>query len=136
MSVSVSKFPDLGGDLTGKIIGAAIDVHKELGVGLLENVYEECLYYELIGLGLDVEKQAMLPVIYKGKRIDQGFRIDLRVNKEVIIELKSCEEIRPVHRAQVITYMKLSKTPIGLLINFNEKVLKDGIQRFALAEFS
>ncbi len=135
MSEAVSKFPDLGGDLTEKIIGSAIDIHKELGAGLLESVYETCLYHEMIEKGLDVERQIILPVTYKGREIEQGFRIDLWVNKEVIIELKACENIKPVHRAQVITYMRLSKTPIGLLINFNKKVLKDGIQRFALAEF-
>lgn len=132
---SVSSFPDLGGDLTGDIINSSIEVHRELGPGLLESVYESCLYYELVEKGFDVQKQVVLPVRYKNRQIDQGFRIDLIVNKQVLVELKSCDSILPVHRAQVITYMRLSQMPLGLLINFNKKVLKDGIQRFALTEY-
>ena len=131
---NVSSFPDLGSDLTGKIIGAAIDVHKELGPGLLENVYETCLCYELVERGMGAQRQLALPVHYKGREIEEGFRIDLLVDDEVLIELKSCENVLPIQRSQIITYMRFSKTSIGLLINFNKKVLKDGIQRFALAE--
>lgn len=131
----ISIFPDLGADLTGRVIECAIEVHRELGPGLLESVYEECLHQELLDCGLQVEKQKALPVFYKGKQIEQGFRIDLRVNDRVLVEIKACEAVTPVHKAQILTYMRLSKTPIGLLINFNRKILKDGIQRFALAEF-
>ena len=131
---NISKFPDLGADLTGEIIGAAMEVHRELGPGLLESVYETCLFYELEEKGFNVKRQLSLPVKYKNKDIDQGFRIDLLVEDKVLIELKSCEQVMPVHRAQIITYMRLSKTPLGLLINFNKKILKDGIQRFALPE--
>ncbi|MCB1839386.1 MAG: GxxExxY protein [Alphaproteobacteria bacterium] len=131
----VSTFPDLGADLTGQVIEASLEVHRELGPGLLESVYEACLYQELLDKGLDVEKQLTLPVFYKGRIIDQGFRLDLLVNKRVLVEVKACEAITPVHKAQILTYMRLSKTPVGLLINFNRKLLKDGIQRFALAEF-
>ena len=135
MSSNIEKFPDLGADLTGSIIESAISVHRELGPGLLESVYESCLYYELSEKNFDVEKQLFLPVRYKNKEIDQGFRIDLRVNKKVLIELKAVDSIQPIHRAQIITYMRLSQTPLGLLINFNKKLLSDGVQRFALSEF-
>lgn len=131
----VSTFPDLGGDITGQVIEASLEVHRELGPGLLESVYEACLYQELLDKGLDVEKQLTLPVFYKRRIIDQGFRLDLLVNKRVLVEVKACEAITPVHKAQTLTYMRLSKTPVGLLINFNLKLLKDGIQRFALVEF-
>ncbi|MCB9978615.1 MAG: GxxExxY protein [Rhodospirillales bacterium] len=132
--LGVSRFPDLGRDLTTPVIGAAIEVHKTLGPGLLESVYETCLFYEIEQTGLQVEKQVALPVRYKHVQIEQGFRIDLWINRRVIVELKACEKILPVHKAQLITYMRLSETPIGLLINFNEKLLKDGIARVALAE--
>lgn len=131
----VSIFPDLGSDLTGQVIKSAIEVHRELGPGLLESVYESCLFQELADQGLEVERQKALPVFYKGRQIDQGFRIDLLVSGRVLIEVKACDAVTPVHKAQIVTYMRLSKTPVGLLINFNRKVLKDGIQRFALAEF-
>ena len=135
MSSNVRNFPDLKFELTGKIIGAAIEVHKHLGPGLLESVYEACLFQEIKQLGLHVEKQKILPVTYKDLVIEQGFRLDLFVENKIIIELKAVEEFLPIHRAQVISYMRLSQSPLGLLINFNKKVLKDGIQRFALTEF-
>jgi GxxExxY protein len=133
---NIAKFPDLGSELTGVVIGAALEVHKQLGPGLLESVYESCLHHELESLGLGVEKQVVLPVIYKGKKIDQGFRIDLWVDKKVIIEVKACDKILPVHEAQLVTYLKLSRTPLGLILNFNERVLKDGIRRLIRAEFA
>lgn len=133
---NITKFPDLGSELTGEIIKAALEVHRNLGPGLLESVYEACFVHELSCLGLQAEQQVVLPVIYKGIQIKQDLRIDLWINRKVIVELKSCEKILPIHKAQIITYMRLSKTPIGLLINFNEKMLKNGIERLALTEFS
>lgn len=132
---NVKQFPDLGSDLTGEILKSAVEVHKELGPGLLESVYEACLYHELQNRGFDVQRQIALPVRYKDMSIEQGYRIDLCVNDKVIIELKAVETVQPIHRSQIITYMRLSQRPIGLLINFNKKVLKDGIQRFVLSEF-
>jgi len=133
---NVTKFPNLGAELTGVIIGAAMEVHKQLGPGLLESVYESCLHHELELLGLGVEKQVVLPVIYKDKKIDQGFRIDLWIEKKVIVEVKACDKILPIHEAQLVTYLKLSKSPLGLILNFNERVLKDGIRRLIRAEFA
>jgi GxxExxY protein len=118
--------------LTEMIIGAAIEVHRHLGPGLLESTYEACLYYELIKLGLRVERQKALPVIYKEVRLDQGYRIDLLVENTVIVELKVVEKISQVHEAQVLSYLKLSGCPAGLLLNFNVKLLKQGIRRFVM----
>ena len=136
MTDNIASFPDLGSALTGKIINAAIEVHKSLGPGLLENVYEACLNAELEQSGIQVERQIVLPVYYKGLTIEQGFRMDLWVEKRVIIEVKACDKILPIHKAQISTYMRLSKSPLGLLINFNEKLLKNGIERIALTEFA
>jgi GxxExxY protein len=118
-------------DITKLIIGASIEVHKELGPGLLESVYEHCLVHELLKLGLDVQRQFPLPVVYKGERLDVGFRIDLWVNEMVIVEVKTVEKLTDVHLAQILTYLKLSKCKLGLLINFNELKLTDGIRRVA-----
>ncbi len=131
-----SRFPDLGRDLTSPVIKAAIEVHRTLGPGLLESVYEACFFYELEQVGLRVEKQLAVPVRYKNIKIEQGFRIDLWIERKVVVELKACEKILPLHKAQILTYMRLTKSPVGLLINFNEKLLKDGIARFALTEFA
>jgi len=117
-------------DLTEIIIGCAIEVHKILGPGLLESAYEECLAYELSKAGLSFERQSTLPIIYKEIKLDHGYRLDLVVEEEVIIELKTVESISPVHKAQMLTYMKLSGIDLGLIINFNVKLLKDGIKRF------
>ena len=118
--------------LTEKIIGAAITVHKELGPGLFESVYQNCLLVELELLGLGVEKEVNLPVMYRGRQVsDDGFRLDLLVEDQVIIELKSVEKIQPVHAKQLLTYLRLAKKPLGLLINFNVPVLKDGITKIA-----
>lgn len=116
--------------LTEKIIGCAIEVHKQLGPGLLESAYEECLFYELKNLGLDVKKQLALPLVYKEIKLDAGYRIDLLVENQVIIELKSVDIIAEIHKAQLMTYMKLAKIKIGLLMNFNVIRLKDGIIRW------
>ncbi|GAB1444360.1 GxxExxY protein [Ignavibacteriales bacterium] len=119
-------------ELTSKIIGAAIEVHRELGPGLLESTYETCLMYELRERGLFAERQKELPVNYKGVNIDCGYRLDIIVENSVILELKSVDELTGVHSAQLLTYMKLSGIQKGLLINFNEKVLHHGIKRKVL----
>ncbi len=116
-------------DISYKIIGCAYTVHSELGPGLLESTYETCLEYELMKIGLKVEKQKSLPVIYQGIKLDAGYRIDLLVEDKIIIELKSVEVIAPVHEAQLLTYLKLANIKLGLLINFNVKDLKKGIKR-------
>ncbi|GIV30050.1 MAG: hypothetical protein KatS3mg028_1116 [Bacteroidia bacterium] len=118
--------------VTKKIIGCAIEVHKQLGPGLLESAYEECLFYELINSGLEVKKQVALPLVYKEIKLDAGYRIDLFVENKVIVEIKSVESIADIHKAQLMTYMKLAGVKIGLLINFNVKRLKDGIVRWIL----
>jgi GxxExxY protein len=118
-------------DITSRIIACAIEVHKTLGPGLLESVYETCFAFELIKSGFRVERQKPLPVFYKGIVIDEGFRLDLLVEEKVIIELKCVEKILPIHEAQIYTYLKLTGIKVGLLINFNTKLLKDGITRVA-----
>ncbi|RJP56617.1 MAG: GxxExxY protein [Ignavibacteriales bacterium] len=114
------------------IIGCSIKVHSELGPGLLESTYEICLEKELIDLGYLVERQKELPVVYQGVKLDAGYRIDLLVENEIVIELKSVEELAPIHQAQILTYMKLASKHLGLLINFNVTQLKKGIKRFIL----
>ena len=118
--------------LTGLIIGCCIEVHRALGPGLLESVYEECLSFEMSEKGLKFERQKEVPIVYKGVRLNSGYRIDLLVEEKVIIELKSVDRILPVHKAQILSYMKLINSEIGLLINFNVPVLKNGIDRFVL----
>lgn len=115
--------------LTRQIISCAIEVHKVLGPGLMESVYEVCLWRELEGKGLYVERQKVLPVIYKGYTLNKEFIIDQLVENEVILELKSVEGVLPVHEAQLVTYLKLSGRKLGLLINFNVPILKEGIRR-------
>lgn len=117
--------------VTQKIIGAAIDVHRALGPGLLESAYEACLVYELTERGLRVEAQKPLALVYKAVTLDCGYRLDLLVDNEIVVEIKSVESILPIHRAQVISYLRLSGCKVGLLINFNVKLLKNGIERFA-----
>lgn len=119
-------------DITKVIIGCAIDVHKELGPGLLESAYEECLYYGLQKAGLKVEKQKAIPVIYKEIKLDCGYRADLIVEDKIVIELKTVDEFNPVHEAQILTYLKFAEKKLGLLINFNILRLKDGIKRYIL----
>jgi len=121
--------------LSSKIIGAAIEVHKTLGPGLLESAYEECLCHELSIQGLLFEKQKPLSIDYKGKKMDCGYRLDIVVEKAVIIELKSCEKIEPIHKAQLLTYLKLSGLNLGLILNFNVPLMRDGIVRI-VNEFS
>ena len=115
--------------VTEQIIGAAIEVHKTLGPGLLESVYEECLCHELSLRGAVFERQVLLPVEYKGLKLDCGYRLDLLVKKAVVVELKAVERIEPIHEAQLLTYLKLGDWRVGLLINFNVAILKSGIKR-------
>ena len=117
---------------TEKIIGAAIDFHQALGPGLLESAYEACLFFELSDRGLKVEQQKPLPIIYREVRLDCAYRLDLLVEDEVIVEIKSVERILPIHEAQLISYLKLSNLSLGLLINFNVKILKPGIRRLVI----
>ena len=118
--------------ITERIIGAAIDVHRHLGPGLLESTYQSCLAKEMSLLGFDFEQQKPLPLEYKGLKLDCGYRIDFLVEKSVIIELKSVDTLLPIHEAQLLTYLRLSRCKIGLLINFNVPILKQGIKRMAL----
>ncbi len=118
--------------ITEKIIGCAIEVHKHLGPGLLESAYEECLFYELNKLGLDVKKQLTLPLVYKEIKLDAGYRIDLLVENKVIVEIKSVDAIAEIHKAQLMTYMKLANIKVGLLMNFNVTRLKNGIIRWII----
>jgi GxxExxY protein len=115
--------------LTEQIIGAAIEVHRQTGPGLMESVYEECLCYELSQLGLRFQRQVHLPVSYKGVKLDCGFKMDLLVEDSVVLELKTVDQLLPVHSAQLLTYLKLSGKRVGLLINFNEPVLTKGLKR-------
>jgi GxxExxY protein len=119
-------------ELSHNIIKAAIEVHKQLGPGLLESVYEECLCHELHSLGIPFERQKGLPVEYKGNKLDCGFRMDILVDNKVIVEVKAVDGMLPIHDAQVLTYLKLSGLKLGLLINFNTKILKDGVKRLVL----
>ena len=116
-------------EITKTIIGAAIAVHRELGPGLLESAYETCLVYELAGKNLKIERQKSLPVTYRGTQLDCGYRIDLMVEDKVIVEIKAVERLEPIHEAQLLSYLKLSGCEVGLLINFNVKILKHGIRR-------
>ena len=117
-------------NITGKIIGCAIEVHRNLGPGLLESVYQECLKYELQVAGLEVAVQVPVSITYKEIFLEYGFRIDLLVEDEVIVELKTVESLTTVHEAQILTYMRMADKSLGLLINFNVSVLKDGVKRY------
>ena len=116
-------------ELSNIIIGCAIEVHKQLGPGLLESAYQECLYYELKSNGLQVVKEKPMPIVYKEIKLDHGYRIDLLVENKVVIETKTVETLTDVHTAQVLTYLKLGDYKLGLLLNFNVSTLKDGIKR-------
>jgi GxxExxY protein len=118
--------------ITEKIIGCAIEVHKFLGPGLLESAYEDCLVFELQAAGLSIQKQKPVPVVYKEIKLDCGYRIDILVENQVVIEIKAVDAFNPVHTAQILTYMKFSHMKLGLLINFNVTMLKLGLKRFIL----
>ena len=119
-------------ELSSKIIGAAIEVHKKLGPGLLERTYEECLCIELKDRGINYKRQMKLPVLYKGIEVKEAYRIDLLIEERVILELKSVNHIEGIHKAQLLTYMKLSDKKLGLLLNFNVEMMKDGIVRLKI----
>jgi len=116
--------------LSYKVIGLAIEVHRELGPGLLESAYQACLYYELKKAGLKVEREISLPITYKEIKLDQGYRIDLLIEDKLVVELKTVETYTTVHFAQILTYLKLGNYPLGLLINYNSKILRNSIKRF------
>ncbi|MBX7172596.1 MAG: GxxExxY protein [Pyrinomonadaceae bacterium] len=117
--------------ITEKIIGCAISVHRVLGPGLLESAYEECLCYELSQANLKFERQVALPVIYKGVKLDCGYRMDIVVESSIVVEIKAIERILPVHEAQLLSYLKLYNKRLGLLLNFHVSVLKNGMKRIA-----
>ena len=119
-------------NISNEIIGCAIEVHRNLGPGLLESAYEECLVHELRHKGLNVQRQKPVPVIYKEIQLDLGYRLDLLVENSVIVELKSIDALAPIHEAQILTYMRFSKRKVGLLINFNVTVLKNGLKKYVL----
>ena len=116
-------------ELSKIIIGCAIEVHKQLGPGLLESAYQECLFYELTKAGLEVVKEKPMPIVYKDVKLDHGYRIDLLVNKKVVIEIKTVDQFTEVHTAQILTYLKLGNYKLGLLLNFYEPSIKNGIKR-------
>ena len=118
--------------LSGRVIGCAIEVHKVLGPGLLESAYEECLCYELSREGLSFERQKDLPVVYKSIKLDCGYRLDILVEEQLVVEIKTVERILPLHEAQLLTYLKLGGLSTGLILNFNSPVLRDGIKRMVL----
>ena len=119
-------------NLTGKVIGCAIEVHRHLGPGLLESAYQQCLAHELKLNNISFKVEQSMPVEYKGLKLDCGYRLDLIIEDILILELKSVIKLLPIHQAQLLTYLKLAKISTGLLINFNEEVLKNGIKRFVL----
>jgi GxxExxY protein len=115
-----------------KVLDCSFQVHTALGPGLLESAYEECLFYELTQIGLNVQKQKVLPLVYKEVKLDAGYRIDLIVENNIIIEIKAVDSLSDIHLAQILTYLKLSNCKLGLLVNFNVRHLKDGIKRVIL----
>jgi GxxExxY protein len=119
-------------ELTERVIGARIEVHRNAGPGLLESAYHQCLCHELTLLGIPFQKEVPLPVKYKGTLLDCGYRIDLLIDGRLVLELKSMDKILPIHEAQLLTYLKLGGWNVGLIVNFNVKVLKDGISRRVL----
>ena len=131
-SLEITEPTEGENSLTGKIIGAAIDVHRTLGPGLLESAYEACLVYELRLRKLKIESQKAIPIFYKDVMLDCGYRADLIVNNQVIVEIKSIAGISGIHEAQLMSYLKLSDCRYGLLINFNVKLLREGILRFKI----
>ncbi|HEY3916337.1 MAG TPA: GxxExxY protein [Stellaceae bacterium] len=118
--------------LTERVIGLAIDVHRHLGPGLLESAYEECLSFELKANSIAFVRQVPLPVVYKGVLLECGYRMDIVADKALVIEIKAVERLMPIHEAQMLTYLRLSGMKVGLLMNFNSVLLKDGLRRFAL----
>ena len=130
MNEELTEIPADLESLSYKIIGLAIEVHRQLGPGLLESAYHQCLYYEIKKAGLKVEKELTLPILYKEIKLDHGYRIDLLIEDRLVIELKTVESFTSVHFAQILTYLRLGNYPLGLLINYNSKILKNNIKRF------
>ena len=124
--------PSAVNETSGVVVDAAFQVHQALGPGLLESVYEQCLQYELADRGLDVKQQVQVPLMYKELQLDCGFRIDLLVNDQVVVEVKAVEVVLPIHLAQLLTYLKITNYRVGLLINFNQTKIKNGIHRLVL----
>ncbi len=124
---------EIGNVISGKIIGAAIEVHRELGPGLLESAYEACLAHELMSIGLRVEKQVPLPISYKGFSLENGYRMDLVVENLVVCELKTVDHFTNLHQAQLLSYLRLSGHKLGLLLNFYQRYMRNGIKRIALS---
>lgn len=120
---------DYDNELSRQVIGRAIEVHRMLGPGLLESVYEECLCYDLAQSGIQFARQQRMPIVYKGVELDCDFRLDLVVDGSLIVEIKAVQQVLPIHEAQLLTYLKVSGIPMGLLLNFNEAMLKQGIRR-------
>lgn len=127
--MGITKTREELNELSGKIIEFSINVHKVLGPGMLEGAYEICLIHELVKHGFKVQSQVTLPIVYDGIRLDAGYRIDLLVEDSVIVELKVVEHVLPVHEAQLLSYLRMSNLKLGLLINFNQKLLRDGVRR-------
>ncbi len=115
-----------------QVVDAAFRVHMELGPGLLESAYEHCLAFEIASRGLHIQRQVPMPIKYREQQLDIGYRLDLVVDQKVVVEVKAVSELLPIHRAQLLTYLRLSKLPIGFLINFNERVIKSGVRRVVL----
>lgn len=118
--------------LTERIIGLAIEVHRIIGPGMLESVYESCLCHELMEAGIGFRRQVGIPIVYKGIQFDEGFRADILVDRQVIVEIKTVAELVPAHDAQVLTYLRMSGLRVGLLFNFHARLLKDGFRRFVV----
>lgn len=125
------KFMEIN-EITKEVIGAAVEVHKQLGPGMLESAYEECLCYELENRGFSIQRQKPVPIVYKDIKLECGYRIDVLVDDTLVLELKSIDAIAPVHVAQILTYMRFANKKIDLLINFNVTVLKNGLRRYVL----
>jgi GxxExxY protein len=121
-------------ELSHRVLGLCIEVHRELGLGLLESAYEEALAYELTTAGISFERQRDMPLFYKGVKLDCGYRLDMVIESSLILELKAVHELLPVHHAQLLTYLKLERRSLGLLVNFNVPVLKNGIRRVAAGD--
>ncbi|MCB0479704.1 MAG: GxxExxY protein [Crocinitomicaceae bacterium] len=119
-------------NVTDEVISKSIKVHRKLGPGLLESAYRECLFYELQKSGFNVKKEVPLPLVYEDVKLDHGYRIDLLVEDKIVLELKTVDQLNEVHQAQILTYLKLGEFPIGYLLNFNVKMLKDGIKRYRI----
>jgi len=128
----IIPIPDAVNETSGVVVDAAFQVHQTLGPGLLESVYEQCLEYELTNRRLDVSRQVQVPLVYKERQFDCGFRIDLLVSDQVVVEVKAVEVVLPIHLAQILTYMKITNHRVGLLINFNQTKIRNGIHRLAL----